>query len=205
MGIEKEIIVVDDDSKDNTFNLLKQQRGIILIKHEKNKGKGGAMRTGLNVANGDIITFQDADLEYDPNDYKYLIKILLEEGLDIVYGSRFLGKKFKLIGKEKIILPFHWLGNHVLSLVTSTLFGQKITDMETGYKMFRKEVIKNLNLRSNRFEIEPEITAKILKRGYKIKEVPISYNPRNFSEGKKITIKDGLLALFYLIKYRFVE
>src|SRR3989344_1285239 len=134
LEMEKEIIVVDDNSKDNTVELLKNERGIRLLRHEINKGKGAAVRTGINPAGGDIITIQDADLEYDPRDYANLIKPILNGDFKVVYGSRFMEKKFGLFGKERVILPSHWLGNKILSIITSILFGQKITDMETCYK-----------------------------------------------------------------------
>ncbi len=201
--VEKEILVINDGSKDNTSSIVKKFKDVRLIEHDKNKGKGAAIRTGIKEATGDIIIIQDADLEYDPNEYLKLIQPIIDGKTKVVYGSRFLNKKFKLFGKNKTILPMHLIGNKFLTFLTSILFKQKLTDMETCYKIFRSEVIKKIDIKSNRFEFEPEITAKILKRGYKIKEIPIKYKPRDFNEGKKITIKDGLLAVFYLLKYRF--
>lgn len=203
LSIEKEIIVIDDSSTDNTLTHLQRQKNIILISHEENKGKGAAIKSGLERATGDIILIQDADLEYDPEDYPKLIKPILENEVYVVYGSRFLNKKFKVVGKNRTILPIHLLGNKVLSLIASILYGPKLTDMETCYKVFKKEVIKDIHIKSNRFEFEPEITSKILKKGYKIKEIPINYNPRSFKEGKKITAKDGIKSIYSLIKYRF--
>ena len=179
LSIEKEIIVIDDSSTDNTLTHLQKQKNIILISHEENKGKGAAIKSGLERATGDIILIQDADLEYDPEDYPKLIKPILENKFYVVYGSRFINKKFKVVGKNRTILPIHLLGNKVLSLIASRLYGQKLTDMETCYKVFKKEVIKDIHIKSNRFEFEPEITSKILKKGYKIKEIPINYRPRS--------------------------
>ena len=201
--VKKELIVVDDCSTDNTVEIVKDIKDILFLKHEKNKGKGGAIRTGINETTGDIIIIQDADLEYDPNDYRKLLSPILENKTKVVYGSRFLDQKFILFGKGKTIFISHWFGNKFLTLLTSILFGKKLTDMETCYKVFKKEVIRDIHLKSNRFEFEPEITAKILKKGHKIMEIPISYNPRNFKEGKKITWRDGIKAVYYLIIYRF--
>lgn len=202
LNLEKEIIVVDDCSKDETLNILKKRNSIILLQHEKNKGKGAAIKSGFKKATGDIILIQDADLEYDPNDYPKLLKPILENKTKVVYGSRFLNKKLIFFGKNKTNLPFHWIGNRFLTFLTSILYRQRITDMETCYKVFRKEVLNNIHINSNRFEFEPEITAKISKAGYKIYEVPIDYKVRSYEEGKKITVLDGIKALYYLIKYR---
>jgi len=199
LKIDKEIVVVDDGSIDGSRELLKEIKGIKLILHERNIGKGGAVRTGLDNIDGDVVVIQDADLEYDPEDFLEMMNEI-EKGEKVVYGSRFLGKKFK-----KVILYLHYKGNQFLSLLTSLLYFRKITDMETCYKMFRKEVMEGVKLRARGFDLEPEITAKILKRGYKIKEVPISYNARGFKEGKKITWKDGIKAGWYLLRYRFVD
>lgn len=197
-GTEKEIIIVDDKSMDGTRDLLKRVNKHKILYHDVNKGKGSAIRTGLRHATGDIIIIQDADLEYSPEEYPLLLKPIIEGRADVVYGSRFL-KQHK---------PRYWLnyqGNRLISLITRILFFRKITDMETCYKVFKAGVIKNINLKSERFEFEPEITAKLLKKGYRIDEVPISYQCRAYEEGKKITWKDGLAALWYLIKYRFVD
>jgi len=199
LEIDKEIIVVDDGSEDGSRELLKEVKDIKLILHEKNQGKGKAVRTGLDNVDGDVVVIQDADLEYDPNDFIKMFEEI-KKGEKVVYGSRFLGRKY-----DKILIKSHYFGNKFLSLFTSLLFFSKITDMETCYKMFRKEVMEGVRLRARGFDLEPEITSKILKRKYKIKEVPISYNARDFEEGKKITWKDGVKAGLYLIRYRFVD
>lgn len=202
VGMEKEIIVVDDGSKDGTREILREEesRGDIkVLYHEKNMGKGAAVRTGIASATGDFVIIQDADLEYDPQDYPALLKPLLEGKTEVVYGSRFLG------GYGSSMLSWHRFGNKFLTAATNLLYGSSLSDMETCYKAFKASVIKSIPLRSNRFEIEPEITAKILKRGYKILEVPIRYRGREFHEGKKISWKDGFSALWTLLRYRFAE
>lgn len=201
IGIDKEIIIVDDFSTDGTRKILKTlEKKYKIIYHDYNKGKGAALRTGFSHATGDLIIIQDADLEYNPNDYPNLIKPILDGEIKVVYGNR-----FPKLNLSKGFILSHLLGNKILSIVTSLLYLQRINDMETCYKVFNKEVIKDINLKANRFDIEPEITAKILKKGYKIKEIPISFNPRSFKEGKKITWKDGLIALWCLVKYRFIN
>jgi len=200
--IEKDIIVVDDCSTDKTKKVLKKyadENIITLLSHNKNQGKGAAIRTGLSKVNSEIILIQDADLEYDPEDYPKLIQPILEEKTQVVYGTRM----HSLSNKD--MHTVHYFGNKLLTFITNTLYGSRISDMETCYKVFKSEVIKDMKLRSRRFDFEPEITAKILKRGYKIHEIPIKFNPRSFKEGKKITWKDGLKHMFYLIKYRFVD
>jgi glycosyltransferase involved in cell wall biosynthesis len=202
VGMEKEIIVVDDGSKDGTREILREEesRGDIkVLYHERNMGKGAAVRTGIASATGDFIIIQDADLEYDPQDYPALLKPLLDGEAEVVYGSRFLG------GSGSSMISWHRFGNKFLTAVTNLLYSSSLSDMETCYKAFRASVIKSIPLRSNRFEIEPEITAKILKRGYKILEVPIRYRGREFHEGKKISWKDGFSAIWTLLKYRFAE
>jgi len=199
--IQKELIIVNDFSKDSTqliiHQLKKQYSNIISVEHIKNRGKGAAIRTGLNLASGEIITIQDGDLEYNPEDYRKLIQPILENRAKVVYGSRLLGK---VTGFN---VPLHHLGNNFLSFLTRLLYNNKITDMETCYKVMSAEVIKKIKLQANRFDIEPEITAKILKRGYKIIEIPITYNGRTFAEGKKINWRDGIIAVYTLFKYRF--
>ena len=207
-GVKKEIILVDDCSKDGSRNVLKsldRTGKYTVLFHKVNQGKGAALRTGFKKARGDIIVVQDADMEYDPADLKKLIQPILQGKFDVVYGSRFLNDKFKPFGKKKTMHPLHFIGNKSLTLITAILFFNKITDMETCYKMFRKEVIKGMKLRARRFDFEPEITAKIIKRGYKIKEMPIHFHPRGFEEGKKITWRDGIMHLFYLLRYRFSD
>ncbi|MDQ7029943.1 MAG: glycosyltransferase family 2 protein [Ardenticatenia bacterium] len=201
-GVEKEVLVVDDGSTDNSRRILQEEakRGDIrAFYHPVNRGKGAAIRTALDHVTGDIVLIQDADLEYDPRDYPVLIQPIIEGRADVVYGSRFLG------GPRKAMLFWHMVGNKVLTFVTNVLYDTILSDMETCYKAFRTEVIKPLNLRSRRFEFEPEVTAKVLKRGIRIYEVPISYTGREYHEGKKITWKDGITALWTLIKYRFVD
>lgn len=203
VNLEKEIIIVDDCSTDGTTELLSKLKDVKVIFHKTNQGKGAAIKTALKHITGDIILIQDADLEYEPKDYPQLIKPILEGKTKVVYGSRFKGKK--ILAKERWKIPSHYIGNILLSLITTLLYGRYITDMETGYKVFTKDVIDNITLNAKGFEFEPEITVKILKKGYKIIEVPISYKSRSFNEGKKITWKDGVKALWYLIKYRFTN
>jgi len=199
--VEKEIVVVDDGSTDGTRDILREEetRGDLrVVYHPQNRGKGAAIRTGLQHATGDVILIQDADLEYDPRDYPRLLQPILEGHAEVVYGSRFLGKR-------ESMLFWHALGNRFLTLATNLLYGVTLSDMETCYKVFKAEVIKSIPLRARRFEFEPEVTAKVLKRGYHIHEVPISYSGRKHREGKKITWRDGFTALWTLIKYRFVD
>lgn len=201
-GLASEILLVDDGSVDGSRELLQNINGrdqIRVILHEKNKGKGAAVRTGIKSARGDVILIQDADLEYDPRDYPALLKPL-EEGLaDVVYGSRFLG------GPRRPTMFWHMIANKLLTLMTNILYDNILTDMETGYKVFRREIVEDMPLHSKRFEFEPEFTAKILKRNVRIFEVPITFNPRDYSEGKKIGLKDAFEAVWALLKYRFVD
>ncbi len=200
MGLQKQIIVVNDGSVDGTAALLTKIRGknIQIFHHEKNKGKGAAIRTAIPHTTGDYVVIQDADLEYDPSDYEKLLVPLLDGSADVVYGSRFLGL-------HRAFLFWHYVGNKFLSFVTNVLYNTILTDMETCYKIFKGDIIRGLKLRSNRFEFEPEVTAKILKRGHKLFEIPISYHGRGFEEGKKITWRDGISALFALVRYRFFD
>ncbi|MBI3984696.1 MAG: glycosyltransferase family 2 protein [Candidatus Levybacteria bacterium] len=207
-SVKKEIIVVDDGSTDKTREKLKKFKssGIDIILHEKNQGKGAAVKTGIKKATGDYIIIQDADLEYDPKFIKDLLKPILENRADVVYGTRI--KRMPNFKGEERTLQFliHYLGNRFLSLVTSVLYGQWVTDMETCYKLFPKKALDNVKLNARGFELEPEITSKLLKKKYKLLEVPIKVNPRGYDEGKKLnTIRDGTKAFWYLFKYRFTD
>lgn len=197
---EKEIIAVDDGSTDGTRDLLPQveKLGVIVLQHPTNQGKGAAVRTGLARATGDIIIIQDADLEYDPRDYGALVQPIVEGRAKVVYGSRFLGPRMAMF-------YWHMLANRMLTLMTNILYDTILSDMETGYKAFRVDILRSFPLRSRRFDFEPEVTAKVLKRGIRIFEVPISYYGREYSEGKKIGTKDGFVAIWTLLKYRFVD
>ena len=202
IGMTKEIIVVDDFSTDRTRYILKKANGRIKIfYHKRNMGKGAAVKTGINNSTGNIILIQDADLEYSPKEYSRLLEPIIKGNADVVYGSRINSIKKNL----KKMYKLHYIGNLLLTLLTNLLYNAKITDMETGYKVFRKEAVNGINLRARRFDFEPEITAKLLKKGYKIHEVPINFFGRKFNEGKKITWIDGVKAIFYLIKYRFAD
>jgi glycosyltransferase involved in cell wall biosynthesis len=200
-GVEKEIIAIDDGSTDGSRDILAEEAkagDLLILHHDQNRGKGAAVRTGIEQATGDIILIQDADLEYDPRDYPQLIRPIVEERVTVVYGSRFLGPR-------KAMLFWHMLGNKLLTLTTNILYNAILSDMETCYKCFRADVVKDIPLHAKRFELEPEITAKVLKRGHRIFEVPISYYGREYDEGKKISWRDAPLAFWTLIKYRFVD
>ena len=207
----KEIIVVDDGSTDNTLKIIKNLKLKIknynsklkILRNEKNLGKGAALRKGIGNATGDILIIQDADLEYDPNDYERLLEPITSGKAEVVYGSRLKNLKLKFWGKDKTPLPFHYLANRFLCLLTNLLYGSNLTDMETGYKMMTREVYLKLELVSNKFDIEPEITTKVLRQGYKIIEIPIVTKPRSYLQGKKIKAKDGMVAVWTLFKYRF--
>ena len=198
-GLEKEIILIDDYSTDGTKELYKNLPYKILY-HSQNMGKGAALRTGFQAATGDIIIIQDADLEYNPEDYKPMVELIVNNIADVVYGSRLSNKN-----NRSNFLFLSYIANIVLTKITRLLFNTKITDMETCYKAFKSEIIKNISIKSNRFDFEPEITAKILKQKVRFKELPISYNARKNSEGKKITWRDGVQAIFTLVKYRFFD
>jgi glycosyltransferase involved in cell wall biosynthesis len=196
-SIDREIIIIDDGSDDGTRDVLKQlgDSTVRVVMHPHNRGKGAAVRTGFQVATGDYVLVQDADLEYDPEDWPRMLAPVLSGKARVVYGSRFTGER-------RNMLFFHWVGNRFLSLVTNVLYNTTISDMETCYKLFDKRVLDGITISSNRFDFEPEITAKLLRRGHRIYEVPISYAGREFDEGKKITWKDGLSALATLVKWR---
>jgi len=201
-GRASEIILVDDGSVDGTRDILPAldgKDGVRVILHEKNQGKGGAVRTGIRAAAGEVMLIQDADLEYDPRDYPALLKPIEEGIADVVYGSRFLG------GPRRATMFWHMIANYMLTFMTNILYNTILTDMETGYKVFRRKVVENMPIHAHRFEFEPEFTAKVLKRRFRIYEVPISFNPRDYSEGKKIGLMDAFHAVWTLLKYRFVD
>lgn len=196
---EKEIIIINDGSTDKTEELLeKWKTSCRIINKKKNEGKGSAIVKGLEQATGDFILIQDADLEYSPKDYHILLAPFENPQVNVVYGSRFLGSHLST-------MFIYALGNKFVTLVTNLLYNTNITDMETGYKVFRREALKDIHIHAKRFDFEPEVTAKVLKHGYQIYEVPISYFGRKFEEGKKLTWRDGIYALWTLIKYRFID
>jgi glycosyltransferase involved in cell wall biosynthesis len=196
-----ELIVVDDVSTDGTSEILERlqkELGFTLIKQPKNGGKGSALRRGFAAVNGDMMIIQDADLEYSPEEYPLLTSLITSGRADVVFGSRFLGT-------HRVFLLTHYLGNRLLTFITNVLYNTMLTDMETCYKVMRTDVLRSMTLHSNGFGIEPEMTAKIFKRKYRVYEVPISYDGRGYDEGKKITWRDGVVALMVLLKYRFTE
>jgi|Deesub1362A_J573_1020465.scaffolds.fasta_scaffold12511_1 glycosyltransferase involved in cell wall biosynthesis len=210
--LERELICVDDCSTDDTPRILAALEGtggphptakpfdrpIRVLRHAVNQGKGAALRTGFAAAEGDLILIQDADLEYDPEDYPKLLRPIFKGKAEVVYGSRFTGER-------RNMFFHHWVGNRFLTLVTNILYNTTLSDMETCYKVFTRQALEGITIKSDRFNFEPEITAKILKKGIRIYEVPISYTGREFEEGKKISWRDGVVALWTLIKYRFVD
>jgi len=199
--LRTQLIVVDDCSTDGTRDLLgrlQKELGFTLLLQPHNQGKGGALRRGFEAVQGDLVVIQDADLEYSPEEFPELIDLICQGRADVVYGSRFLGR-------HRVFMFTHYAGNRLLTLLTNILYNTMLTDMETCYKVMRTEVLRSMRLESNGFGIEPELTAKIFKRGYRVYEVPITYDGRGYEEGKKITWRDGVVALWVLLKYRFSE
>ena len=203
VDLDKEIIIVDDGSTDGTRELLQEitlsQENVRVLYHDRNQGKGAALRTGFEGATGDIVIIQDADLEYDPREYPILLEPILDGRADVVYGSRFLG------GPHRVLFFWHYLGNKFLTLLSNAVTNLNLTDMETCYKVFKREVLAGMNLKSNRFGFEPEFTVKIAKKDCRIYEVPISYSGRTYAEGKKIGWKDGVKAIFAILWFRVFD
>ncbi len=211
MEVVKEVIVSDDGSTDGRREILKRieaeskknndsRNELKTIYQPVNQGKGAAIRAGVPLVTGDMIIIQDADLEYDPQDYKTLLDPIISEKADVVYGTRFYGG-----GPHRVLFFWHYLGNQILTLFSNLLTNLNLSDMEVGYKAFRSEVLKSIHIKSNRFGFEPEITVKIAKGGFRVYEVPISYYGRTYKEGKKITWKDGIAAFYYLLRYRLMD
>ena len=199
--IRTQLIVVDDGSTDGTRDVLarlQRELGFTLLLQARNRGKGAALRAGFEAVTGDLVAIQDADLEYSPEEFPALIELICDGRADVVYGSRF-------IGRHRVFLFTHYLGNRALTLLTNVLYNTMLTDMETCYKVMRTDVLRSMTLRSNGFGIEPEMTAKIFKRGYRVYEIPITYDGRGYDEGKKIGWRDGVVALWVLLRYRFTE
>ena len=202
--IQKEIILVDDYSTDGSREIIRKLGNkYVKILLNKNQGKGAALKAGIKDSTGDFIIFQDADLEYDPSDYSKLLKPLIANDADIVIGSRFIGKKFVPFGKNKIPHRVHWIGNKGLNFIFNTLYNTTLTDVEPCYKIFKRDVLKNIEVASNRFEYDIELMCKAVKKGHKMVQLPIRFNPRSFKEGKKITWIDGIKAAYYILKYIF--
>jgi len=203
-NIKKEIILVDDYSTDGTREIIKKlNEKYVKIFQKKNQGKGAALKAGIRAANGDFIIFQDADLEYEPKDYTKLLQPILENKTNITFGSRFINQKFSILEKNRTMHPIHWIGNRFLTAVFNILYGTSLTDVEPCYKMFKSDILKNVDVKSNGFEYDIELMCRLVKKGYKILQLPISYHPRTFGEGKKINWKDGFIAFITMIKHMF--
>ena len=203
-NIEKEIILIDDYSTDGSRELIKKlNKKYIKIFQDKNQGKGAALKKGISASTGDFIIFQDADLEYNPQDYNKLIGPILKKKSNIVIGSRFVDKQFKILGKGKTIHPTHWIGNKGLTTLFNLIYRTNLTDIEPCYKIFKTELLKEIRMKSDGFEYDIELMCKLTKKGHKIIQLPIDYVPRTFNEGKKINWKDGIIALWVMIKYKF--
>jgi glycosyltransferase involved in cell wall biosynthesis len=201
VNLRVQLIVVDDASTDGTSEILQglqAELGFTLIRQPRNAGKGAALRRGFDAVTGDIVVIQDADLEYSPEEFPELIALIRQGRADVVYGSRFLGR-------HRVFLLTHYLGNRLLTFIANVLYNTMLTDMETCYKVMRIDVLRSMTLKSNGFGIEPEITAKVFKRGYRVYEIPITYDGRGYDEGKKITWRDGVVAVWVMLKYRFSE
>jgi glycosyltransferase involved in cell wall biosynthesis len=202
LGLEKEIIIVDDASTDGTGEILKkiaQDGAVKVVAHPQNRGKGAALRTAIQHVTGDILLIQDADLEYDPAEFPVLLKPIIDGRADVVYGSRFLG------GPHRVLFFWHYVANKFLTLLSNIACNLNLTDMETGYKVFKRKCVEGMKLNSDRFGIEPELTAKLARRRCRFYELPISYAGRDYSEGKKIGWRDGLAALWFVFRYRFFD
>jgi len=199
---DKEIVIVDDFSTDGTRDILRDLEGepdLRIIYHPRNMGKGAALRTGFSHVDGDIVIIQDADLEYDPGEYGRLIAPILEDKADVVYGSRFMG------GPRRVLYFWHTVGNRFLTLFSNMMTNLNLTDMETCYKVFRREIIDRITIKSHRFGVEPELTAKVAKLDARVYEIPITYNGRKYDEGKKIGWKDGISAVYSIIRFKFLD
>ena len=203
VDLEKEIVIVDDYSTDGTREHLREinqtHENVRVLYHDHNQGKGAALRTGFQAVTGDVVIIQDADLEYDPREYPHLLNPIVDGRADVVYGSRFLG------GPHRVLFFWHYVGNKFVTLLSNMFTNLNLTDMETCYKVFKREVLDKITVKSNRFGFEPEFTAKIAKRGYRIYETPISYSGRTYAEGKKIGWQDGLKAVFAILWFRFFD